>query len=80
MSDMLGVRIMITKYCYQNMPYIIIRYRELLSPGCRLDTSLTADSDEVIGADIFYNNNGERHEMEIERIDDISEIVKQIVG
>lgn len=50
------------------------------TPLAWLQIGYITDSDEVIGADIFYNNNGERHEIEIERIADIPEIVKQLVG
>ena len=60
--------------------YTLYYNRRARKPLARLQIGFRTDSDEVIGADIVFNINGERHEMEIERIEDISEIVKQIVG
>ena len=50
------------------------------TPLAYLQIGFITDSDEVMGADIIYYNNRERHEIEIERIQDIPEIVKQLVG
>ena len=50
------------------------------TPLAYLQIGYITDSDEVMGADIIYYNNRERHEIEIERIQDIPEIVKQLVG
>lgn len=57
-------------------------YYDLLSnrPVAWLQVGFNTDSDEVIGADISYNIGDDRHEIEIERIEDISEIISQIVG
>ena len=60
--------------------YALYYNRRARKPLARLQIGFRTDSDEVIGADIVFNINGERHEMEIEIIEDISEIVKQIVG
>jgi hypothetical protein len=32
----------------------------------------------VIGADISFNLNGDRHELEIEKVEDIAEILKKV--
>ena len=56
-------------------------YYDLLSnrPVAWLQVGFSTDSDEVIGADISYNIGDDRHEIEIERIEDISEIVKRML-
>ena len=60
--------------------YTLYYNRRARKPLAWLQVGFYTDSDEVMCGDIVFNINGERHEMEIERIEDISEIVKQIVG
>jgi hypothetical protein len=60
--------------------YTLYYNRRARKPLAWLQIGFRTDSDEVMGADIVFNINGERREMEIEIIEDISEIVKQIVG
>ena len=60
--------------------YTLYHTRIARQPLAWLQIRFRTDSDEVIGADIVFYTNGERHEMEIERIEDISEIISQIVG
>lgn len=60
--------------------YTLYYNRRARKPLAWLQIGFVTDSDEVMGADIVFNINGERREMEIEIIEDISEIVKQIVG
>jgi hypothetical protein len=60
--------------------YTLYYNRRARKPLAWLQIGFRTDNDEVMGADIVFNINGERREMEIEIIEDISEIVKQIVG
>ena len=60
--------------------YTLYYNRRARKPLAWLHIGFSTDSDEVMGSDIVFNINGERREMEIEIIEDISEIVKQIVG
>lgn len=60
--------------------YALYYNKRSKKPLAYLQIGYITDSDEVMGADIIYYNNRERHEIEIERIQDISEIVKKIIG
>ena len=60
--------------------YALYYNKRSKKPLAYLQIGYITDSDEVMGADIIYYNNRERHEIEIERIQDISEIIKKIVG
>ena len=60
--------------------YALYYNKRSKKPLAYLQIGFITDSDEVMGADIIYITNGERHEMEIERIADIPEIIKKIVG
>ena len=59
--------------------YALYYNKRSKKPLAYLQIGYITDSDEVMGADIIYYNNGERHEIEIEKIQDIPEIVKQLV-
>lgn len=60
--------------------YALYHNKVSRNPLAWLQIGYRTDSDEVMGSDIVHITNGERHEMEIERIADIPEIVNQIIG
>ena len=48
-------------------------------PLARLQIGFYTDDDKVISAGINFTLNGERHEFEIEKVEDIAEILKKVV-
>ena len=56
-----------------------LKYRRARTPLARLQIGFYTDNDKVIGADINFTLNGERHEFEIEKVEDIAEILKKVV-
>ncbi len=56
-----------------------LKYRRARTPLARLQIGFCTADDKVIGACISFNRNGERHELEIEKVEDIAEIVKKVV-
>jgi hypothetical protein len=59
--------------------YTLYYHRRVRKPLAWLQIGFHTDNDYVIGADISFNLNGERHELEIEKIEDIAEIAKKVV-
>ena len=47
-------------------------------PLAWLQIGFNTETDNVIGADISFNLNGDRHELEIEKVEDIAEILKKV--
>lgn len=58
--------------------YTLYYNRRARKPLAWLQIGFNALTDEVIGADISFNLNGERHELEIEKVEDIAEILKKV--
>ena len=47
-------------------------------PLAWLQIGFNTETDNVISADISFNLNGDRHELEIEKVEDIAEILKKV--
>ena len=56
-----------------------LKYRRAKNPLARLQIGFYTDDDKVISAGINFTLNGERHEFEIEKVEDIAEILKKVV-
>ena len=52
--------------------------RRARKPLAWLQIGFNTETDNVIGADISFNLNGDRHELEIEKVEDIAEILKKV--
>ena len=59
--------------------YTLFYNRRARKPLARLQIGFYTDDDKVIGAGINFTLNGERHEFEIEKVEDIAEILKKVV-
>ena len=59
--------------------YTLFYSRRARKPLAWLQIGFCTADDKVIGACISFNRNGERHELEIEKVEDIAEIVKKVV-
>ena len=60
--------------------YSLFYNKRARKPLAWLQVGYFTDSNEVIGADIHFNLNGERYEYEIETNEDIKKIIVKIVG
>lgn len=58
--------------------YTLYYNRRARKPLAWLQIGFHTETDNVIGADISFNLNGDRHELEIEKIEDIAEILKKV--
>ena len=58
--------------------YTLFYNRRARNPLAWLQIGFCTADDKVISACISFNCNGERHELEIEKIEDITEIVKKV--
>ena len=58
--------------------YTLYYNKRARKPLAWLQIRYVIDSDELLVASIVFITNGERHEMEIGRIEDVSEICKKI--
>ena len=58
--------------------YTLYYNRRARKPLAWLQIGFNTETDNVIGADISFNLNGDRHELEIEKIEDIAEIAKKV--
>ena len=59
--------------------YTLFYNRRARKPLAWLQIGFYTDDDKVIGAGINFTLNGERHEFEIEKVEDIAEILKKVV-
>ena len=59
--------------------YTLFYNRRARKPLAWLQIGFCTADDKVIGADINFTLNGERHELEVEKVEDIAEIVKKVV-
>ena len=59
--------------------YTLFYSRRARKPLAWLQIGFYTDDDKVIGAGINFTLNGERHEFEIEKVEDIAEILKKVV-
>ena len=59
--------------------YTLYYNRRARKPLAWLQIGFNTETDNVIGADISFNLNGDRHELEIEKVEDIAEILKKVV-
>ena len=59
--------------------YTLFYSRRAKNPLARLQIGVYTDDDKVISAGINFTLNGERHEFEIEKVEDIAEILKKVV-
>ena len=59
--------------------YTLFYSRRPKNPLARLQIGFYTDDDKVISAGINFTLNGERHEFEIEKVEDIAEILKKVV-
>ena len=59
--------------------YTLFYNRRARKPLAWLQIGFYTDDDKVISAGINFTLNGERHELEIEKVEDIAEIVKKVV-
>ena len=59
--------------------YTLFYNRRARKPLAWLQIGFCTADDKVIGACISFNRNGERHELEIEKVEDIAEILKKVV-
>lgn len=57
--------------------YTLYYNRRARKPLAWLQIGFNTDTDEVIGADFNYKFNEEWHEVEIEKIEDISKIIQE---
>lgn len=58
--------------------YTLYYNRRARKPLAWLQIGFSTETDNVIGADISFNLNGDRHELEIEKMEDIAEILKKV--
>ena len=58
--------------------YTLYYNRRARKPLAWLQIGFNTETDNVIGADISFNLNGDRHEFEIEKMEDIAEILKKV--
>ena len=58
--------------------YTLFYSRRARTPLAWLQIGFCAADDKVIDACISFNRNGERHELEIEKVEDIAEILKKV--
>ena len=58
--------------------YTLYYNRRARKPLAWLQIGFNTETDNVIGADISFNLNGDRHELEIEKMEDIAEILKKV--
>ena len=59
--------------------YTLFYNRRARKPLAWLQIGFYTDDDKVISAGINFTLNGERHEFEIEKMEDIAEILKKVV-
>ena len=59
--------------------YTLFYNRRARKPLAWLQIGFCTADDKVISACISFNCNGERHELEVEEVEDIAEIVKKVV-
>lgn len=59
--------------------YTLFYNRRARKPLAWLQIGFYTDDDKVISAGINFTLNGERHELEIEKVEDIAEILKKVV-
>ena len=59
--------------------YTLFYNRRARKPLARLQIGFYTDDDKVLSAGINFTLNGERHEFEIEKVEDIAEILKKVV-
>ena len=59
--------------------YTLFYNRRARKPLAWLQIGFCTADDKVIGACISFNHNGERHELDIEKVEDIAEILKKVV-
>ena len=59
--------------------YTLFYNRRARKPLAWLQIGFCTADDKVISACISFNCNGERHELEVEKVEDIAEIVKKVV-
>ena len=57
-----------------------LKVRRPKNPLAWLQLGFFTADDKVISANISFNRNGERHEFEIEKVEDIAEIIKKVVS
>jgi hypothetical protein len=59
--------------------YTLYYNRRARKPLAWLQIGFSTETDNVIGADISFTDiYGERHELEIEKVEDIAEILKKV--
>lgn len=58
--------------------YTLFYSRRARTPLAWLQIGFCTADDKVISACISFNRNGERHELEIEKVEDIAEILKKV--
>jgi len=58
--------------------YTLYYNKRARKPLAWLQIGFNTETDNVIGADISFNLNGDRHELEIEKVEDIAEILKKV--
>ena len=58
--------------------YTLYYNRRARKPLAWLQIGFNTETDNVIGADISFNLNGDSHELEIEKVEDIAEILKKV--
>ena len=58
--------------------YTLYYNRRARKPLAWLQIGFNTETDNVIGADISFNLNGDRHELEIEKVENIAEILKKV--
>lgn len=58
--------------------YTLFYSRRARKPLAWLQIGFFTSDDKVIDACISFNRNGERHELEIEKVEDIAEILKKV--
>ena len=59
--------------------YTLFYSRRARKPLAWLQIGFFTADDKVISAGISFNRNGERHELEIEKVEDIAKILKKVV-
>jgi hypothetical protein len=59
--------------------YTLYYNRRARKPLAWLQIGFNTETDEVIGADFSFNYYGDMHEFEIEKFEDIAEIIKKIL-
>ena len=59
--------------------YTLFYNRRARKPLAWLQIGFYTDDDKVISVGINFTLNGERHEFEIEKVEDIAEILKKVV-